>query len=181
MTKARTVRVNAGTLIGLMATVLVAVGSAQEPPAPPRPAAVKLVPNQCVQISAGVPLALEWNPGFEHPGAVTGLRGFGMTFARVGEDGVHLVPRSGFSLGGRTTGQLAVPLGNGYYRVEVRFSRTVRLGTYQLVSADAVAQVSDDFHGDLHLLVSPAREHFCIIVVSPIVTPSTGVVASPSP
>ena len=158
--------------VGLLAFACASaqVPQTEAPPAPamrPLPRAVSLVSNSCPEIHNGDRIALDWNPGFDHLGPVTGLKTFSVTLAPLMENGVIGRSRITFSAGGKGH-PVGAPLGNGYYHIEIPMSTMIAEGAYRVIDADAVAEVMPQYERDPppQMTVSPAQERFCINVVA---------------
>ena len=128
---------------------------------------IALVSDSCPQVHGGDHVALDWNPGFDHPGAVTGLRGFSLIVARLRDDGTVGKIRTTLSGGGKSHPAVASSLGNGYYHIEIQLPTTMHEGIYLLVDAEAIPEVLPEYEHEPRpqMTVSPVRERFCITVV----------------
>jgi len=155
----------AGTSPGLRTTM----AEAQAP-------AARLVPltaGTCAQVTDGDVLTLEWNPGFEMPSVVSGLRDFSLSFARneelatLGRRGPSLhLEAAPPSIRGAALDQAITPIGNGFFQIHFQV-RTEGLssGTYNLVAAQAMPSVTAEYQGEApRMLNSPTRYPFCLVV-----------------
>jgi hypothetical protein len=112
-------------------------------------------------------ISLDWNPGFDHEAAVTGIDRFGLVFAAVAADGVTVISHPNGEYAGYIARSVsATPTANGYYHLEFHFMNALPPGLYRVVKASVSAQVQPDYHGPApEMTVSPARDRFCITAV----------------
>ena len=138
---------------------------ASQSPAPGRQLlAAALESDKCPVVAPGGTLSLDWNPGFEHLGVVTGLRVFQVKFVRVAENGT-VISRQPIVLGGRSYTFTASTLPNGYFHVEFPLSRQIAVGQYRLTAAEGTAQALPEYQGAaIRMTHSPADERFCFTV-----------------
>jgi hypothetical protein len=158
------------TVLGSLALLVVSSVYAQAPK-PPEFRTVPLVTDSCPSVRIGDRVSLDWNPNFEPIWPVTGLSGFGLTFAAVADDGVHL-KQTGLILDSRYTPSEISPLGNGFFHIEITMrprsmtTRNIRPGTYRLVKARAIAALDPSYTGGSpQMTSSPVEERYCITVV----------------
>lgn len=172
MNHGRTISTQAKTFLGVLSLLAVVCASSQTP-RPAQSRTVPLVSDTCPTVHLGDRISLDWNPIFDPTGPVTGLRGFGLTFAGVAEDGVNL-KRQELFLGGRHTPVSISPLANGYFHLEFLVNmRSIQPGTYRLVRANAIADVVPDYtEQPPQMTNSPADERYCIIVAGSPASPS---------
>ncbi len=135
------------------------------------PKAIALVSDQCPVVQRGGRISLDWNPNFDQEGAVSGLRGFQLIFRQLDEDGVHFreQARKMIVTTAHTAGAL-MPLGNGFYHIELTVPRTAGSGVYRLVGAGAFAAVYPEYKDMLPqplMTDSPVRTRLCVTVVKP--------------
>jgi len=145
----------------------------QAPPAVPS-RTVPLVSDACPVVRPGDKLALDWNPGFEHPGMVDSLLAFSLRFGLVSENGVTVQRFPGIVVEGHGSGGFVSPLGNGYFHIELRVPPGSPPGQYKLIDAVSNAKTFPDYQGPgLPMNNSPVRERYCItIVAAPTAQPS---------
>ena len=140
--------------------------------------AVPLVSDTCPVAAAGGVISFNWNPGFDHAGAVTGLRSIHLVFYHVGEDGVHANPMDRLVVD--SSGGVVSDGVNGSYRIEVHLPQSaavVHAGTYQLAEAHASPQLVASFRGEEPVATVPlARERYCMTVI-PVSRPTVPIVA----
>jgi len=144
--------------------------------APPQGRRVSLVSGVCPEVQLGDTLSLDWNPGFDHAGAVTGMSSINLIFSPTIAEGVgRKESRLALSLGGRYAPPLgAAYMGNGFYHLEFPIATRFAPGVYSLREANAKANVLPEYSGQApEMTVSPVREHLCITVVDPSVTASS--------
>jgi hypothetical protein len=144
---------------------------------------IPLVTDSCPVVQIGDRVSLDWNPNFDPIWPVTGLSGFGLTFAAVADDGVNLKQLSrqtGLILESRYTPSEITPLGNGFFHVEITVSprstttRVIRPGTYRLVRAGAIAALDPSYTGGPpQMMNSPVEERYCITVLGLSSSPSS--------
>jgi hypothetical protein len=139
---------------------------------------VALTPDACASVSDGDALTLDWNPAFEHPGIVLGLRQFELSFvrpvnrSRVARTGapIHLIanPRMHGEFPGQAKSEIET-LSNGYFRMRFHLRLAyVEPGEYQLFDAQVVPFVSADYLGDAPRMTNtPMSLPFCLNVVAP--------------
>jgi hypothetical protein len=144
---------------------------------------VALTTATCPTVSPLTLVSLDWNPGFEHESAVTGINHFGLVFAPVAADGSTVITHpNGHPSHYVARSVSATPTANGYYHLEFRLSNPIPPGLYRVVDAGAAPQVQPEYQGPApKMTVSPARDRLCITVAnSPrgVVPPVT---ATPSP
>ena len=131
---------------------------------PPR-VVVPLVSDSCPIVRQGQSISLDWYPGFDIPGIVTGIRGFRLTFGALLVDGVTVRTRPAVVLGGRADRFSAVNAWNGYFHFELPISRAVTPGTYRLIDAEGTAETDQDYRGPaMKMTNSPVDSRFCITV-----------------
>lgn len=157
------------TLLGTLSLLAVVCASSQTPQ-PTQSRTVPLVSDTCPSVHIGDRVSLDWNPLFDPIWPVTGLRGFGLTFTGLAEDGVSL-KRPDLLLGMRHTATSVTPLGNGFFHLEFTVNkRSIPLGIYRLVGANAIAEVVPDYaEQPPQMTNSPVVGRYCITVVgSPV-------------
>ena len=166
MKHGRTISTYAKALVGILGLLAVICAPAQSPQ-PTQPRTVPLVSDSCPSVRIGDKISFDLNPLFDPIWPVTGLRGFGLEFLKVADDGVHLNRQFIHLIAGNTPTSIS-PLGNGYFHIEVSMGkRSIAPGIYRLVRAEAVAEVQTDYNGpNPTMMVSPVRERSCITVVS---------------
>jgi hypothetical protein len=151
--------------------------SATSPFLTAQPRTVALASGSCPVVRSGDKVSLDWNPGFEHPGMVVGLRVFNLSFGRVGSNGVTVQQLPSLHLGGLAAGLPIADIGNGYFHIELSIPLRVAPGEYHLIGATAAAMRSPDYQGtESEMTNSPVREFYCITVVplpKPLPSPST--------
>ena len=138
---------------------------------------VPLTPGTCATVSNGDTITLDWNPGFEHPGVVTGMRHFELAFARsqdkeraarVGAP-LHLVasPRIHGELPGQPSPEIE-PAANGMFHIRFHPDlRNVEPGEYNLIAAQAIASTAEDMQGNEPAMTnSPLNSPFCLDVIA---------------
>lgn len=129
---------------------------------------VPLVSDACPVVHDGDHVSLDWYPGFDLEGIVTGLRNFTLVFKPISADGVNLISRSELTLGGRGGEFEAAPMANGYFHVEWPVRRGTQPGVYQLVDASSMAATVPEYHGEqLQMTNSPVTGRYCITVAGP--------------
>ena len=139
----------------------------QATPAPPAHRTVALVSDACPVVHPGDFATLDWNPGFDPDGDVTGLRTASLSFAGLEEDGITIRSRPSFVLGGRGAAVVASPIGNGYFHIEVAVFPRLHPGVYHLIGAQATPTLFPEYQGPTpRMTVSPVSQRFCITVVS---------------
>ncbi len=151
----------------------------------PKPASYRTIPlvsDSCTSVRIGDRVSLDWNPNFDPIWPVTGLSGFGLTFAAVADDGVNLKQLSrqtSLILESRYTPSEITPLGNGFFHIEITVSprimttNMIRPGTYRLVRARAIAALDPSYTGGLpRMMNSPVEERYCITVLRLSSSPS---------
>lgn len=128
---------------------------------------VPLVSDSCPQVREGDRITLDWNPGFDHAGIVTGLKSFSLVMAGVNENGAIGRQRIVLAAGGRGHSPFASSLGNGYYHIEIPVPSDLPEGVYRLVDADTDAEAMAGYENEPRpqMTVSPVRERFCITVL----------------
>jgi len=169
-----TVSARAKSIAGVLSLLaMVCALSQAQPPAQSR--TVPLVSDTCPEVHPGDKISLDSNPLFDPIWPVTGLRGFGLTFAKLADDGVHLT-RNELLMGGRHSGVSIAALGNGYFHIEMTVppKRFIKPGTYVLVGATANADVVPDYADQPpQMTASPVEERYCVTIVkSPASLPS---------
>ena len=154
----------ATALIGGLSMLAVACTSAQVPQQAEHNI-VPLVSDTCPTVHIGDKISFDLNPLFDPIWPVTGLRNFGLTFAAVAEDGVHLRSR-GIRMGSRGTSASSSALDNGFFHVEVTVGpRNIAPGVYRLVNAFATAEVVPEYaEKPPQMTRSPVDERYCITV-----------------
>ncbi|MDE1160664.1 MAG: hypothetical protein PW792_01825 [Acidobacteriaceae bacterium] len=142
--------------------------------------AVTLTPGVCTTVSDGDVLTLDWNPQFEHSGAVTGIRRFELGFARP-ED-AEQVRRLGAPIEliaePRAHGELPEQAGkevesgeNGSYHLHFHVAlHGAAAGEYQLIAAKAYPIVPGEADAEkasqaYAMSHSPTALPFCLNVV----------------
>lgn len=128
---------------------------------------VPLVSDTCPEVHFGDSVSLDFNPLFDPEWPVTSLSSLGLTFVKLAGDDVHLT-RSELPIGGHLSRVRTSTLGNGFFHVELRVParRFISFGTYRLVGASAVAQVTPEFRGTPPQMTrSPVEERYCITIV----------------
>lgn len=168
-----------GAGVCLLALCAVAAAQSADPearilrPGTPEGKIIPLVSDACPTVRPGDEVTLDWYPGFDIPGIVTGMRSFRLTFARVSNDGYTLEEtRSPLVLGGRSGGYRATSAWNGFFHIELSISRSVREGVYHLVGAEGYASATDDYTGPrMEMRNSPVDGRYCMTVVKPPPTP----------
>lgn len=128
---------------------------------------IPLVSDTCPEVHIGDSVSLDLNPLFDPIWPVAGLHSFGLTFAKVADDGVHLT-RNEVLMGGRHSGVSISALGNGFFHIEMTVggSRSITPGTYSLVGARANADVVPDYTGQPpQMTSSPVESRYCITIV----------------
>lgn len=160
-----TISAHTKTLLGTLSLLAVACAFSQTPQQA-QSRTVPLVSDTCPSVHIGDLVSLDWNPVFDPIWPVTGLRGFGLTFDGVAEDGVSL-KRPELFLGTKHTPVSISPLGNGYFHLEFTVNqRSIPLGIYRLVRANAFADVVPDYtEQPPQMTNSPVGERYCITVV----------------
>lgn len=140
--------------------------------APPTAAPVRLEAFQCVSVHPGQSVSLEWNPGFEHPGAVRRVGAGEMRLSRTDEL-ARGYSRSATELGGRTGPAKVTDLGNGFYRLEVVLPRRLPAGSYRVTGASLRAvPVEGQDPAAVSATHSPVDQQYCINVSAPKATPT---------
>lgn len=140
---------------------------------PAHPKTIPLVSDTCPEVHPGDSVSLDVNPLFDPIWPVTGLRNFGLTFAKLADDGVHLTRENLFA-GGRHSSASISALGTGYFHIEVTVpaSRSIEPGVYNLVDATASADVVPDYTGPPpQMTSSPVDQRYCITVVGSSASP----------
>ncbi len=126
-----------------------------------------LVSDKCPAVIAGDAISLDWYPGFEHPGVVTGIRSLYLSFGRLLQDGVSVSTRPALVLGGLHKGFSATNAWNGYFHLVVSVPRTVASGEYHLIDAVGAAAAVQEYQGPLMKMTnSPVDSRLCITVLS---------------
>jgi len=134
---------------------------------------VRLTPGTCAQVSDGDVLTLEWNPSFNQPSTISGLRDFSLSFARDEELATsnHRAPSLNLeaappTLRGAAADQVIAPIGNGFFQIRFHVStRGLTSGTYRLVAAMALPTLAPDYQGEPpHMLNTPLSSSFCLEV-----------------
>lgn len=134
---------------------------------------VNLVPDSCPVVSKGDSIALDWNPGFDHPSVVVGLDRFSLEFSRVGSDGIVRIPHGMFEIRGIGQSLSADSIGNGYFHIELKLNRRMPPGVYRVVGAASIGKTIPEYSGPLLTMTnSPTRERFCITISGPSTAPS---------
>jgi len=147
--------------------------SGTQPPFAAQPRTIPLVSDACPAVRRGDKVSLDWNPGFEHPGMVEGLRVFNLRFGRVAANGVTVQLLPAIRLGGLGSALPINPIGNGYFHIELSIPAGTTPGEYHLIDATADAKPLPEYQGpSLPMTNSPVRERFCITIVQPP-TPTT--------
>jgi hypothetical protein len=128
--------------------------------------AVALAPDTCPTVRPGGEVTLDWNPAFEHPGAVEGLANFSLGFAAVSDDEVHLQLAKRFVLRELASGHHFSSIGNGYFHIAMTVPMRVAPGEYHITSAQSLALTSADYQGSpLWMTNSPVDARLCIKIV----------------
>lgn len=149
-----------------------AIGQAAQPAQGPK--IVALTADGCARIEAGDIVTFTWNPGFDHPEAVTGLRNFALGFVGPDGDPAAMQDRPAIWMALMPRRRLVPPLqssvtpaGNGYY--DMRFEAYlphIRSGVYHLALARAVAQTASDYQGPIPQMTnSPLSLPLCLDVI----------------
>lgn len=155
--------------LGVLGALLLTQATAQTPPVGNQTgqvqhATVQLVSDTCPVVHGGDRIAFDWNPVFDPEGPVLGVGVVSLQFGRQEEDGVNLLPRSIYTLGGRKTASTATATANGFYHVEITVpgARNLQPGIYRLVNARANVQVEPDYQGPApHMTQSPVDDRYC--------------------
>jgi hypothetical protein len=135
------------------------------------PSAKALTPGNCLTVSDGDLLTLEWNPGFDNASAVLGLREFTLRFASGAHFPISRRSQDGISLSAipRREGEAYPfkPMGNGFYQVtfhvHLKFHET---GEYRLYDADATPEVDPAYKGETPKMTNtPTNSPFCINLI----------------
>lgn len=124
-----------------------------------------LVADSCPVVVRGANISLDWNPGFEHEGVVTGLRIFRVTFVPLASNGA-LGTRWPLVLGGRAGDFTASTAVNGYFDIGFRVPRNITPGEYHLIKAEGMAKTLAEYTGaGIRMTNSPASQNFCFKVL----------------
>lgn len=130
---------------------------------------VALSPNACAQVSDGDQLVFDWNPGFQHAGAVSGINKALLVFAKPGEPekSITLVSMQ-FEPAERSHHPRIETLENGIYRLHFTLNLAqVEPGAYRLASARGDARTLSGYQGAAPAVTNdPTRYPYCIEVVS---------------
>jgi len=136
------------------------------PPAASIARIVPLVSDTCPVVHPGDNIALDWYPGFEHPGVVTGLRTLRLSFGSLSKDGVSVNTRHPLVLGWRGGGFSATNAWNGYFHFELPIARAIPPGEYHLIAADGTAATLPEYQGPgMKMTNSPVTARLCFTVV----------------
>ncbi len=181
MNSGRTASKHLRTILSGLILLVVATVYAQAP----KPAGFRTIPlvsDSCPSVQIGDRVSLDWNPNFDPIWPVTGLSGFGLTFAAVADDGVNLKQMSrqtNLILESRYTPSEITPQGNGFFHIEITVrprsttTKVIRPGTYRLVRAGAIAALDPSYTGGPpRMMNSPVEERYCITVLSLSSSPS---------
>jgi hypothetical protein len=126
---------------------------------------VPLLSGACPVVRTNGAISLDWNPGFDHPGAVTGLKSFRLLFHPLREDGVNPNTASSILIDSGP-GRKATLVDNGYFHIVARLPPSARPGVYQLAEAHYTPRLIQDYQGEEPTMTaSPVGEHLCITVV----------------
>jgi hypothetical protein len=141
----------------------------QQPPGAAVPQVVALVSDACPTVQLGGRIALDWNPNFDPPGEVSGLRSFEMVFKRLDDYGVNVMDQGPMLIARtvRTRGAIT-PLGNGFYHIEMTIPRNAHAGAFRLVVAHARAEVFPEYKDSLpwpFMTNSPVQTRLCVTVL----------------
>jgi len=140
--------------------------SAAAPLLATQPHTVALASDSCPDVRSGDKVSLDWNPGFEHPGIVGGLRIFHLGFGRLDSNGVTVQQIPSLRLGGLAASLPVTDTGNGYFHVEFTIPAGVQPGEYHLIKAASEARTLPEYQGPaLPMTNSPVSARFCITVV----------------
>jgi len=156
-------------LCGCLALIGWHVASAQMPAessqtVPPR-VSVSLASDACPVVHARQSISLDWNPGFEHLGAITGIRTFRLTFGALAENGLTVRKKAPQVLGGRDQQFTAAATQNGYFHFEVSVPRTLAPGEYHLIGAEAIATALPEYQGPaIQMTNSPVAARLCFTI-----------------
>lgn len=132
------------------------------------PRTVPLISDACPPVRPGDKVSLDWNPGFEHPGAVQGLGNFSLRFGRVGSNGVTVQLVRPLLLHELASAQHFTSIGNGFFHIELTVPVRAVPGEYHIIGASALALTIPDYQGpELLMTNSPADARFCITVLPP--------------
>jgi len=163
-------------LVGL--ALLAATSVCAQVPKPTESRTIPLVSDSCPAVQIGDKISLDWNPNFDPSWPVTDLRGLGLTFVAVADDGVNL-KGTRLILDSRSTQSDISPLGNGFYQIGITIrprsttSRVIRPGTYRLVKARAIAALDPSYAGGPpRMTSSPVEARYCITVLRSSSSPS---------
>jgi len=156
-------------LVGL--ALLAATSICAQVPLSTESRTIQLASDSCQAVQIGDKISLDWNPNFDPSWPVTDLRGLGLTFAAVAEDGVNL-KQTRLILDSRYTHSNISPLGNGFFHVAItvrprsKTTRVIRPGTYRLVKARAIAALDTSYTGGPpQMTSSPVEARYCITIL----------------
>ena len=163
------------TLAGALCTALSAQAPSQAVPA--SKGVVPLTAGTCANVTDGQIVTMEWNPAFERPAQVTGMRRFELAFAPVqarplrGEPlllRLTAAPRMHGELPGQPDSEIQ-PGANGSFLLRFRVHvGSHEAGQYQLYRAEAQAAVEPGYQGDAPQMTNdPLRFPFCLNVIAP--------------
>lgn len=137
---------------------------AQEP-SDSRPVTL-LVSDSCPAVLPGTYISLEWNPGFDHAGVVTGLHMFRATFYRKSKNGT-LQTYLPLTLGGVQGTFAASSNPNGFFKIQLKLPREIAPGAYYLTEAKGSASTAADYTGAaITMTNSPSTARFCFRVTT---------------
>jgi hypothetical protein len=134
---------------------------------------VALNPGVCSQISDGGLVTLEWNPAFDSPAEVSGIKELVLYFARDEDQATvrhHDPPLVLHATNGHLEGpSIPQPIkaaSNGFFDFTFRANlHGVPPGTYKLTRALAAAITSPDFQGTSPQMTNdPSHSSFCVVV-----------------
>ena len=161
----RTIAALGGLSLLSMACALAQAGG-RYPLSAAQPHTVPLLSDACPAVRSGDKISLDWNPGFEHPGMVEGLRVINLRFGRISANGVTVQQLPAIRLGGLGAALPVTSIGNGYFHIELRIPAGAAPGEYHLIDATADAKTLPEYQGpSLPMTNSPVRERFCITIV----------------
>jgi hypothetical protein len=154
------------TLSGIIVSSAVTAPSQLQTAHAAKPHVATLVSDACPVVHSGDKISLDWNPGFEHPGIVEGLRVINLRFGRLAANGVTVQQVPAIRLGGLGASLPITPIGNGYFHIELTIPAGAVPGEYHLIDASADAKPVAEYQGpNLLMTNSPVRERYCITVV----------------
>ena len=159
-------------------TLLAATSVCAQAPKSTESRTIPLASDSCPAVQIGDKISLDWNPNFDPSWPVIDLKGFGLSFAAVADDGVNLRQTS-LILDSRSTASDIFPLGNGFFHIAISVrprsttTRVIRPGTYRLVKARAIASLDPSYTGGPPQMTnSPVEARYCITVLGPPGSPS---------